>query len=263
MGASGPMLSSTIGRRTDPISEAVGDPNALKDNIEHLKTQIKEINNETIAIEHEMENRYKKMTMAQQQRKYLPKSITEEYEQKQQYATSPNIQPNDTLSGFDKTRQAMNDKLGGEFDYDDLLFELKDITDEKNFILKDYKDSALEVPPPAPTGVAKYNFKTAAIKKKTKATEKVEDKQQPQSIQSYENKDEKMMDLDEEQVPVGSGFGGSLRKPSSGTRVQPANSRSKKKVAKVCDVSSHNIQYSSFQNQVETCIFKVTWKIRK
>ena len=260
---SGPMLSSTIGKRADPISEAVGDPNVLKENIEHLKSQIKEINNETIAIEHEMENRYKNMTMAQQKRKYLPKSITEEYEQKKQATSRPEIHPIDALSSFDRTRQAMNDRLGGGFDYDDFMFELKDIADEKNGILKDYKNTALEIPPPAPTGVAKYSFKTAPIKRKTKTTEKEEEKQQPQPVQSFGNKDEEMMDIDEEQIPVGSEYSGSLQKPSSGTRVQPASSRTKKKVTKVCMFLSQNIYYSSYQNQVGTYIFKATCRTRK
>ena len=129
-GLSGPMLSSTIGRRVDPYTEQLGDPKMYIENLEHIKSRMQEIKDEGFAIEHDMENRLKTMTNIEQQRKYLPKTITEDIaEAKLMAKTNPQI--TDILTGFDATRKAVIEKLGGEFDYDSFDLELKDILAEK------------------------------------------------------------------------------------------------------------------------------------
>lgn len=170
MSMHGPMLSSTIGRRPeDPLAEAVGDPTIFKQNLEHIKTQMQEIKDEGLAMEHEMENRLKSMTVANQQRKYLPKSVTEEVEEAKERAKG-NPQLLEVLTDYDRSRKAIQDKLGGEFDYSEFEMSIKDLMDEKNKIIADYRETELKIPPPAPIGVPKYNFKTRPLVKKAEKT---------------------------------------------------------------------------------------------
>jgi hypothetical protein len=166
MSMGGPMLSSTIGtRRVDPLTEALGDTSAYRQDLEYLKSQMQDIKNEKFAIEHEMENKMKSMTIANQQRKYLPKSITEEIEEAKSQ-TMGNPQVTEVLTGYDRTRKAVMDKLGGEFDYVEFDMDIKDLMSDKDNILNDFRKTKLNIPLPAPKGVKKYNFKTRPLKKK-------------------------------------------------------------------------------------------------
>ena len=71
------------------------------------------------------------------------------------------------MSDYDRTKSAVTEKLGGEFDYVDFMDELKAFSDEKSDIVSGFRNNKLQVPPAAPTNVPKYNFKTAAIKPKS------------------------------------------------------------------------------------------------
>lgn len=230
---SGPLLSQSIGRRNDPIAEAVGDPKIFKENLEAIKTQMQEINQDAMNIEHQMENRLKNMTEAMQKKKYMPKTISEEYEEhKQKVKINPQI--TDQLSEFDRTKEAINKKLGGEFDYLSFMDDLKDIMDEKNVIVKSFRSTALQIPPAAPKNVPKYNFKTATIKKK----EAVADDQIPvlKGKNDYKPKipmsgggDEEEIQIDEI-APVASGYNGNpnaSRTSKPATKTQPVKATAK------------------------------------
>ncbi|CAI2381350.1 unnamed protein product [Moneuplotes crassus] len=163
-----PMLSSTIqSAPVDPLSQAVSNPEYFTKNLENIKTQMEEIKNQSIAIEHDMENRYKNMTIDNLQKKYMPKTITQEMEDaRERQKRNPELE--EILTDYDKTRKAVNEKLGGEFDYGEFQLDLKDILAEKDKILTDFRKTALEIPPPPPIGVKKYNFKTRPLKPKPK-----------------------------------------------------------------------------------------------
>lgn len=152
----------------DPYAEALGDPSLYKENLDRLRTQMKEIQDESLAYEHEMEGRLKKMTIEQQQRKYLPKTITEELAEAKLNAKA-NPQVTEVLTEFDKTKNAVIEKLGGEFDYGDFESSLKDILSEKDAILQDFRNTKLDIPPPAPKRTEKYNFASKPLQSKIKA----------------------------------------------------------------------------------------------
>ena len=166
---SGPMLSSTIPQKVaDPLAEAVANPEIFTRNLENVKAQMQDLRDESLAMEHEMENRSRKMVMENVQKKYMPMTITQEVE-KAQEINRGNPQVQEILTDYDRTRKAVTDKLGGEFNYGEFELDLKDILSDKNKILKDFRKTALNIPPPAPTGVASYNFKTRPLKPKQKA----------------------------------------------------------------------------------------------
>ena len=212
----GPMLSSTLGRQTqqDHLSGTLGNPGVYKENLEHIRSQMLDIKNESIAMEHEMENRMKSMTIANQQRKYLPKSLTEEVEDNK-YNTQGNPQVTEVLTEYDRTKRAVLDKLGGEFDYSEFTMDLKDLMSEKDHILSDFRKTKLNIPPPAPKGVTKYNFKVKGYKKKA-----IVQPTQQQKIKvpeyNYDNKDSDVQEVIKKQknLPVGSEPRGQAR-PSS------------------------------------------------
>ena len=223
-GLSGPMLSSTIGRKVDPYSEQLGDPKLFIENLEHIKSRMQEIKDESLAIEHDMDGRFKTMTRIEQQRKYLPKTITEDIaEAKLMAKTNPQI--TELLTGFDVTRKAVIEKLGGEFDYDSFDLDLKDILAEKNSILEDFRNAKLEVPPPAPKGVEKYNFKSRPLQPKIKPP--VQDqKSKTVKIPEKESNDEPSISIKEEIIkkpniipPVGA------EPPRNMTRTQPVGAQ--------------------------------------
>ena len=56
------------------------DPNIVKKGIEDIKEQMKDMQKEAVIIENDMERRFQAIQAKNQQQKYLPQSLTEEFD---------------------------------------------------------------------------------------------------------------------------------------------------------------------------------------
>jgi hypothetical protein len=71
--------------------EGVLDPTILQKGIEMIKDQMKDVQREALLIETEMEKRFGDMLMRNTQRRYLPKSLTEEIIEHKQKLAEANV----------------------------------------------------------------------------------------------------------------------------------------------------------------------------
>ena len=60
------------------------DPNIVKKGIEDIKEQMRDMQKEALMIENDMEKRYHAISQKNQQQRYLPQSLTEEFDSFQQ-----------------------------------------------------------------------------------------------------------------------------------------------------------------------------------
>ena len=56
------------------------DPNIVKKGIEEIKEQMRDMQKEALMIENDMEKRYLAISQKNQQQRYLPQSLTEEFD---------------------------------------------------------------------------------------------------------------------------------------------------------------------------------------
>jgi len=107
---------------------------------------MKDVQREALLIETEMERRFTDMIGKNTMRRYMPKSLTEELvahkekmqeinlkkaigESTDEVMACPDVNPMaPPKAGFALIREAIMDRLGGEFDYIQAKEDLKDIT---------------------------------------------------------------------------------------------------------------------------------------
>ena len=110
---------------------------------------MKDVQKEALAIETEMERRFSDMINRNNQRKFLPKSLTDEIIEHQLKLQENNIKstigvPKDAPSvGYVQIRQAITERLGGAFDYPLYQEDLKDLISELDHIKREFKNQAL------------------------------------------------------------------------------------------------------------------------
>ena len=111
-----------------------------------IKEQMKEVQREASAIETEMEKRFSDMLNRNTQRKYLPKSLTDEIVEHKLKLQENNVKnavglPQNTPDvSFNLLRDAITERLGGPFDYALYSEDLKDITSEMDFIKREFRN---------------------------------------------------------------------------------------------------------------------------
>ena len=101
---------------------------------------MRDVQREAHLIENDLQNRFTQMTMKNMQQRYLPQSITEEFNQFQNQLKEKTI--TDHIQGFStmtQTKEAVMAKLGGYFDYPLYLEELRQIMSEKDIIEREFK----------------------------------------------------------------------------------------------------------------------------
>ena len=75
-----PQDSSNFGSMLGAQNLDLMDPNIVKKGIEDIKEQMRDMQKEAIMIENDMEKRFQAITQKTQQQRYLPQSLTEEFE---------------------------------------------------------------------------------------------------------------------------------------------------------------------------------------
>jgi len=75
-----PQGSSNFGSMLGAQNLDLMDPNIVKKGIEDIKEQMRDMQKEAIMIENDMEKRFQAITQKTQQQRYLPQSLTEEFE---------------------------------------------------------------------------------------------------------------------------------------------------------------------------------------
>ncbi len=122
------------------------DPTLLQKGINVIKEQMKDVQKEALAIETEMERRFSDMINRNTQMRYLPKSLTDEIIEHKLKMNEGNLrkgigEPFEAPAsiGFAQIREAIMEKLGGEFDYVDFSENLKGITSCLDDIKREFK----------------------------------------------------------------------------------------------------------------------------
>ena len=111
------------------------DPNIVKKGIEDIKEQMREMQKEAYMIENNMEKRYQAISQKNQQQRYLPQSLTEEFDTFQQQIREKTLHDQIQMpSGINHTRQVITEKLGGPFDYTQFSEDLRGIMVEKEIL---------------------------------------------------------------------------------------------------------------------------------
>ena len=99
-----------------------------------------------------MEKRFSDMLNRNTQRKYLPKSLTDEIVehkfklQEQNVKNAVGLPQNTPEIGYNQLRDAITERLGGPFDYALYQEDLKDITSELDSIKREFRNQALLQP---------------------------------------------------------------------------------------------------------------------
>lgn len=93
---------------------------------------MKDVQREALTIETEMERRFSDMLNRNSQRRYLPKSLTDEIIEQKIKVQEQNINqqlgeaPEMPTVGYAQIREAITERLGGPFDYAELQSQIKD-----------------------------------------------------------------------------------------------------------------------------------------
>ena len=123
------------------------DPTILQKGIATIKEQMMDVQREALAIETEMEKRFSDMLHKNSQRRYLPKSLTEEILEHKQKLHEQNLRdtvgldgsvdkktdgsyacdPEPIKYGYAQIREAVTERLGGPFDYTGFQSELREL----------------------------------------------------------------------------------------------------------------------------------------
>jgi len=126
--------------------DGVLDPTILQKGIDVIKEQMKDVQREALLIETEMEKRFGDMLQRNTQRRYLPKSLTEELIEHKQKMQELNVKREagiqnrpDSVVGYAQIREAIQDRLGGPFDYASFHQDVRGITSELEQITRDFK----------------------------------------------------------------------------------------------------------------------------
>ena len=124
---------------------------------------MKDVQREALMIETEMERRFTDMIGKNTMRRYMPKSLTEELVAHKEKIQEINLkkaigEPTDEVmanpspdfnplappkAGFALVREAIMDRLGGEFDYISFKEDLKDITSELSLVKNEFQTHKL------------------------------------------------------------------------------------------------------------------------
>ena len=114
---------------------------------------MKDVQKEALAIETEMERRFSDMINRNTQMRYLPKSLTDEIIEHKLKMNEGNLRRGigepfeaPTTVGFAQIREAIMEKLGGEFDYVNFAEGIKDVTHSLDDIRREFKTQALLQP---------------------------------------------------------------------------------------------------------------------
>ena len=144
------------------FSEAgVLDPTILQKGIATIKEQMKDVQREALMIETEMEKRFSDMINKNTSQRYLPKSLTEEIIAHKNAANELKLrqaigEAGDTAApdaplqtsneppkyGYAQIRDAIQDRLGGPFDYSQFAADLKEETSDLAAIQREFKFQA-------------------------------------------------------------------------------------------------------------------------
>jgi hypothetical protein len=114
-----------------------------------IKEQMKDVQREALLIETEMEKRFGDMLMRNTQRRYLPKSLTEELIEHKQKLQELNVKRNagiesgsaESVVSYTQIREAIQERLGGQFDYTSFHQEVRGIASELDDIRRDFKSN--------------------------------------------------------------------------------------------------------------------------
>lgn len=123
----GPLLSTQIGAQA-PVDGGLGDPSAYKRNIQMIREEMREMKEESDMIEQQMEEKFKNMTIQHQKKQNLPATLTEEISQ-----VKENLVENgayNVQSTYERTRELVEQRLGGPFDQSAFTKDLKGIVEE-------------------------------------------------------------------------------------------------------------------------------------
>jgi hypothetical protein len=121
------------------------DPSLLQKGIQVIKEQMKDVQREALQIETEMERRFSDMVERNAQKRYLPKSITDEIiehkirlqQEKIQGQIGEPIQM--PVVGYQQIREAIIERLGGTFDYAQMSTDLNEISSDLDFLRKEFR----------------------------------------------------------------------------------------------------------------------------
>jgi uncharacterized protein (DUF2164 family) len=117
------------------------DPSLLQKGIAVIKEQMKDVQREALTIETEMERRFSDMLNRNTQRKYLPRSLTDEIiDGRMREAEKSGKVP--TVS-FQQIREVITERLGGHFDYAGLCGEFREIHAQMDQIRQEFRKNAL------------------------------------------------------------------------------------------------------------------------
>ena len=151
------------------FSEAgVLDPTILQKGIATIKEQMKDVQREALMIETEMEKRFSDMINKNTSQRYLPKSLTEEIIAHKNAANELKLrqaigEAGDTAAPdaplqtsneppkyvYAQIRDAIQDRLGGPFDYSQFAADLKEETSDLAAIQREFKFQAQMCQPPS------------------------------------------------------------------------------------------------------------------
>ena len=104
---------------------------------------------EAVMIETDLERRFHAMQTKTQQQRYLPQSLTEEFDQYKvqlQEKSLTDMVNSIPLTGINKTREIVTQRLGGAFDYTQFSEDLRSLIVDKEAIERQFRSEALQTP---------------------------------------------------------------------------------------------------------------------
>ena len=144
--------------------DGVLDPTLLQKGISQIKDQMKDVQREAFLIENEMEKRFSDMLNRNSQRRYLPKTLTDEVIEEKRAAEVEALreiggekaaedleaaQAADPPSNYvtkTQTRKAIQERLGGHFDYISFNTGLREEMQKFTGLRKEFKAGVLKMP---------------------------------------------------------------------------------------------------------------------
>ena len=148
------------------------DPLIVKKGIEDIREQMRDMQREAHLIESDMEQRRQAAILKTQTQRYLPQSLTDEFDSFKVQMQEANLQERvnqvgQAFSGVNHTREVVMQRLGGAFDYTSFQEDLRLILVEKDALDRQFRLEALPIPEPVPTRgrLPDYDFSSSIFSK--------------------------------------------------------------------------------------------------
>ena len=119
------------------------DPRVVKRGMEEVREEMREMQREAHYIEQDMERRREEQVKKTQLTRYLPQSLTDEVASFKQQLQEKTL--TDAVTG-PSTREAVQQRLGGYFDYNQFSEELRSVMAEKDQLEREFRAGALKLP---------------------------------------------------------------------------------------------------------------------